>query len=231
MDGVPGTRNEKVVGSIPTGGSTSDQRKRWPDILVPKRSWCGMWCEWPYAAPHGQGEAKGEARFLLEVYERRHPRTDATVEQLIERHLTDADLGFKTRKNYRSQADKHIIPCIGHQKVRAVDANITDSFYSELRRGRDHCNRRPRIDHRTTRAHDCDERCKPDVCKPLSESSILYIHQILSGAFRRAVRGCQPTRSTSQSRRRHRNPSLVPRRWTRPRASSLKHGRTPTGAR
>jgi len=39
----------------------------------------------------------------------------------------------QTRKNYRSQAEKHIIPCIGQRKVRAVDADISDSFYAELR--------------------------------------------------------------------------------------------------
>jgi integrase len=103
------------------------------------------------------------ADFVYEVYERRHPRTDATVRQLIERHLIDAKLGIKTRINYRSQADKHIIPCIGQQKVRAVDADIADSFYSELRRCRDHCDGKPRVDHRTDRPHECDQRCKPHV--------------------------------------------------------------------
>jgi integrase/DNA-binding transcriptional regulator YhcF (GntR family) len=141
------------------------------------------------AGPKAEEQAQAVlARFRLEVYERRHPRSDATVEQLLERHLADAKLGFKTKKNYRSQADKHIIPFIGRQKVRAIDADVTDSFYSELRRCRDHCDRQPRIDHRTARPHDCDERCRPHVCQPLSETSILYIHQILSGAFRRAVR-------------------------------------------
>jgi integrase len=67
-------------------------------------------------------------RFRLEVYERRHPRTDATVEQLLERHQANAKLGFKTKENYRSQADKNIIPFIGRQKVRAIDADVTDSF-------------------------------------------------------------------------------------------------------
>jgi hypothetical protein len=38
------TRNGKVIGSIPTGGFTSDRRRRWPGSLVPKPSWC----EWPY---------------------------------------------------------------------------------------------------------------------------------------------------------------------------------------
>jgi len=86
------------------------------------------------AGPTAEREAeKVLARFLREVYERRHPRTDATVQQLIDRHLADAKLGIKTRKNYRSQAEKHIIPCIGQRKVRAVDADISDSFYAELR--------------------------------------------------------------------------------------------------
>jgi hypothetical protein len=70
------------------------------------------------AGPNAEAEAKRIlAGFVHEVYERRHPRTDATVRQLIERHLTDAKLGIKTRINYRSQTERHIIPCIGHQKV------------------------------------------------------------------------------------------------------------------
>jgi hypothetical protein len=82
-----------------------------------------------------------------------------------------------------SQAEKHIIPCIGRHKVRAINADITDSFYSELRRCRDHCDGRPQVQHRTAQPHDCDGRCKPHVCKPLSESSILYIHQSSAARF------------------------------------------------
>ena len=106
------------------------------------------------AGPNAEHEAKVvTARFINEVYERRHPRTDATLAQLIDRHIADAKLGIKTRKNYRSQADKHIVACIGHVKVRAIGADITDSFYAELRRCRDHCDKRPRVDHRTARPH------------------------------------------------------------------------------
>jgi hypothetical protein len=43
-----------------------------------------------------------------------------------------------------------------------------DAFYAELRRCRDHCNGRPQIQHRTIQQHDCDERCRSHVCKPLS---------------------------------------------------------------
>jgi hypothetical protein len=74
------------------------------------------------------------------------------------------------------------------RRCRRGLSRVTDSFYSELRRCREHCNGRPQVQHRTTHRHNCDERCRPHVCKPLNESSILYIHQILSGAFRRAVR-------------------------------------------
>jgi hypothetical protein len=52
-----------------------------------------------------------KAEFIAQVRAERHPRTDATVQQLIDQHLDDAKLGFKTRINYRSQAEKHIIPC------------------------------------------------------------------------------------------------------------------------
>ncbi|TCN36870.1 site-specific recombinase XerD [Kribbella orskensis] len=141
------------------------------------------------AGPDAQAKAEAlRAEFVAEVYQRRHPRTDATVEQLLERHLKDGIFGTKTLKNYRGQADKHIVPCIGFTKVRRVDAEIIESFYSELRRCNDHCEGKPRTDHRTGLAHECDSRCKPHKCTPLKESSILYIHQILSGAFRRAVR-------------------------------------------
>jgi len=89
------------------------------------------------AGPNVDREAeKVRTRLLSDVYERRHPRTDATVAQPIDRHLADARLGIKTRINYRSQADKHIVPCIGREKIRTVDATITDSFYAELRRCR-----------------------------------------------------------------------------------------------
>lgn len=36
--------------------------------------------------------------------------------------------------------------------------------------------------------HQCDERCKPHQCRPLSNGSVRYIHFILSGALKRAVR-------------------------------------------
>jgi hypothetical protein len=47
------------------------------------------------AGPNAEAKAgRILAGFIHEVNERRHPRTDATVRQLIERHLADAKLGI-----------------------------------------------------------------------------------------------------------------------------------------
>lgn len=44
------------------------------------------------------------------------------------------------------------------------------------------------IDHRTPGKHDCDERCRAHVCKPLEPASVRKIHNILSGAYKQAIR-------------------------------------------
>ena len=44
------------------------------------------------------------------------------------------------------------------------------------------------IEHHTAGEHDCDKRCGPHVCKPLGTSSVRQIHNLLNGAFTRAVR-------------------------------------------
>ncbi|MGB6161298.1 MAG: tyrosine-type recombinase/integrase [Pseudonocardiaceae bacterium] len=141
------------------------------------------------AGPSAHVEAqKALHRLANQVDERRNPRTNATVDQLLDRHFEIAELEVNTLANYRSLAEKHIRPLIGSVKVGALDGNLFDSFYATLRRCRDHCDRRPRVDHRTQGPHQCDERCKPHQCRPLSNGSIRYIHFILSGALKRAVR-------------------------------------------
>lgn len=128
-------------------------------------------------------------KFLNQVYERRHPRTNATVNQMLDRYFTEADLEYNTLDGYLGYAKKHIRPLLGNQKVGSLDAGIMDSFYAELRRCRDHCKKsKGQIDHRTPRDHECDQRCRPHTCKPLAASTIRQIHFILSGALKRAVR-------------------------------------------
>ncbi|MFC7342038.1 tyrosine-type recombinase/integrase [Saccharopolyspora griseoalba] len=93
-----------------------------------------------------------------------------------------------TRQQYRDYVRKHIAPFIGEEPVGRIDADILDSLYAELRRCRDHCTNKRRVDHRTSRNHECDERCRPHQCKPLGATAIRQIHYLLSGAYKRAVR-------------------------------------------
>ncbi|TCC64747.1 GntR family transcriptional regulator [Kribbella pittospori] len=139
--------------------------------------------------PKAAEEAERAIRRLQsQVDERRQPRTNASVSQLIERHLELAELDETTRRTYRGYVRNHIEPLIGHVKVGAVDADVLDSYYAELRRCRHHCDRRPFTEHRTKTQHECDQRCRPHECRPLGASTVRQIHFILSGAFRQAVR-------------------------------------------
>ncbi|MCE0763486.1 site-specific integrase [Pseudonocardia kujensis] len=142
--------------------------------------------------PGPRARAQAEAartRMLNEVDERRSPRTSATVNQLLDRYLEMIDVSSSTPVMYTRYLENHVRPFIGELKAGAVDPDALDSLYAELRRCRIHCRPRSRqIDHRTPRPHECDERCGPHVCKPLSNTTIRHIHHLLSGAYKRAVR-------------------------------------------
>jgi hypothetical protein len=88
-------------------------------------------------------------RLLNEVNERRSPRTNATVNQLLDKYLDIFDGDRGTLQKYHGYVRKHIAPFIGQVKVGELDADILDSLYAELRRCRVHCDGRKRIDHRT----------------------------------------------------------------------------------
>jgi integrase len=127
-------------------------------------------------------------RLLNQVAEKRQPRTNATVDQLLDRHFEVSSWERTTRVTYVGYADKHIRPLIGRVQVGALDAGVFDSFYAELRRCRDHCGRKRYVDHRTPQPHECDDRCRAHECRPLGASTIRQVHFILSGALKRAVR-------------------------------------------
>jgi integrase len=131
---------------------------------------------------------EARTRLLNQVDEKRQPRTNATVNQLLDRHFDMSTWERSTRATYVGYADKHIRPLIGNVQVGALNAGVFDSFYAELRRCRDHCGRKRYIDHRTSHPHECDERCRRHECRPLGASTIRQIHFILSGALKRAVR-------------------------------------------
>ena len=94
------------------------------------------------AGPKAAAQAEAvRTRLLNQVDERRHPRTSATVDQLLDRHFEMATLEPTTLATYVGYATKHIRPLIGQLQVGALDADVFDSFYAELRRCRDHCDR------------------------------------------------------------------------------------------
>lgn len=141
------------------------------------------------AGPDAERRARAARdRFISQVQERRNPRTSATVDQLLHRYLEHFDGAPKTLTLYRGYVRKHISPFLGHIKVGALDADVLDAFYAELRRCRDHCTGRQFVQHRTTGKHECDHRCGPHRCRPLGPTTIRHMHFILSGAYKRAVR-------------------------------------------
>lgn len=127
-------------------------------------------------------------RLLLQVAERRNPKSSATIDQLLERYLEQFQGAPNTLDLYRTHVRNHISPCLGSVKVGRLDAEILDSFYAELRRCRRHCSRKRLTDRRVPGEHDCDSRCRPHECKPLTATTIRHIHFILSGAYKKAVR-------------------------------------------
>jgi hypothetical protein len=108
-----------------------------------------------------------ECRLAGQVDERRHPGTTATVDQLLDKHFELVTLERSTLATYKGYADKHIRPLIGMAPVGSLDADLFDSFYGQLRRCREHCDRRKYIEHRTSGDHACDGRCRPHSCTPL----------------------------------------------------------------
>ena len=176
-----------------------------------------MWLRETVPARGTDAETAAEAekvltRLLNQVDERRSPRTEVTVNQLIDRWLDVIDVERKTRAGYVSKIEKHVRPTIGRSQVGRVTAETLDTLYARMRRCRDHCGGKSYVQHRTTREHVCDEHsprrrcqkevtgdpnadcrwcdrtCGPHVCVPLAAGSIRVIHAILSGAFQRAIR-------------------------------------------
>jgi integrase len=150
------------------------------------------------AGPDAAAEAERvRTRLLNEIDERRNPRTKATVNQLMDRYLDVLDVEESTRKGYVGYINNHIRPVLGELPVAKLDGEVLDSFYGQLRRCRVRCLGKVKVDHRTTAAHECAERCRAHVCRPLAASTVRQVHWILSGALERAVRwrwvGVSPT--------------------------------------
>jgi len=131
---------------------------------------------------------RARTRLQSQVDERRSPRTRATVNQLMDRYLSTLDVDETTRRGYEGYISNHIRPLIGSLQVGRLDGETIDSFYAILRRCRAHCDGRFFVEHHADEAHECTDKCRPHVCRPLATSSIRQVHFCLSGALKRAVR-------------------------------------------
>lgn len=141
------------------------------------------------AGPDATDEAERErTRLLNQVDEGRNPRTKATVDQLMDRYLELLDVDTNTRRGYEGYIRNHVRPLLGKLPLGRLDGETLDSFYTILRTCRAHCGGRKFTEHRTNRPHECDDRCGPHECRPLSTSAIRQVHWCLSGALKRAVR-------------------------------------------
>ncbi|MCO1658911.1 tyrosine-type recombinase/integrase [Pseudonocardia humida] len=198
---------------MPPSGSTRRQRQRGEIETLPSGSLrvrvyagvdpiSGKRHHLTEVIPAGKDAAKlaekARTRMQAEVDERRNPRTRATVAQLMERYLDVLQIEDTTRAGYERLVRLHIGPLLGRLAVGRIDGETLDSFYRELRRCRTHCGGRPVDEHHTDGEHTCDKRCGPHRCRPLSTSSVRQTHNLLNGAFTRAVRwrwvGSNPVR-------------------------------------
>jgi integrase len=140
--------------------------------------------------PRASADAeKARTRLLAQVNQRRAPRTRATVNELMDRYLQQADVERTTLVRYESCVRVHVRPLLGDLDISRLDGDVLDSFFATLRRCRTHCNGRNRdIEHRTAREHGCDARCRPHQCRPLANATLRKIHSCLNDACKRAVR-------------------------------------------
>ena len=91
-----------------------------------------------------------------------------------------ADLERRGKESLTCYLRKHIAPLLGEHPIGSVNAQLLDSFYAELRRCRDHCQGRPRVDHHQAGGeHRCDRRCRAHVCRPLAAWTVRKIHYLI----------------------------------------------------
>ncbi len=146
-------------------------------------------------------------KLRAEVANATSARTNATLSHLLDEWLRTHDAAETTLANYRWLADSFVIPVMGDvslAKLIRLGPKAFEQLYAELRSCRRRCKGVALVDHRTTLAHKCDERCRQHECTPLAPTSVRKIHAVLSGAFTAAVRwgwvGVSPLDSAIQPR-------------------------------
>lgn len=100
-------------------------------------------------------------KLLNQIDERRHPRSNVTVGEVIDSWLEVADLATVTRRRYVQLIDAYIKPTFGTRPAAELDVELLERFYARLQRCNKLCNGTRRRDH---------------TCDPLSCSTVRQIH-------------------------------------------------------
>ena len=86
------------------------------------------------AGPQARARAKRVREDLVRrVMEGRTPRTNASLRQLIERHLAVSEIEPRTKRALEGYLRRHIVPVLGGRPIGGVNAEVLDALYAELR--------------------------------------------------------------------------------------------------
>jgi integrase len=124
---------------------------------------------------------KLRTKFLAQVDENRHPRSNVTFVAVLERYLTTVAGEEHTLYWYGSLITNYIEPTFQKEKAGKITAEMLDMFYARLGRCNEQCEgrRAGRVDPPTG---------KPHRCTPLKPSTIRKIHFFIRPALAAAIR-------------------------------------------
>ncbi|WP_326957614.1 tyrosine-type recombinase/integrase [Amycolatopsis sp. NBC_01286] len=126
-------------------------------------------------------------RLLNEVDEQRHPKTKVDIGHLVLNYQDERKAARTTIEKDGSLIARHIIPYIGSKSATKDARKTIRALYKDCQRCRHHCTNTNWIEHRTSRKHECDARCRKHRCKGLANNTVRKIHAILSGAYTMAL--------------------------------------------
>ncbi|ASU77506.1 hypothetical protein CDG81_03365 [Actinopolyspora erythraea] len=110
---------------------------------------------------------------MSQVDEKRHPRSNVTVSQVLEQWLEVARHEDSTRERYQDLIRLYIEPIFGATAAARIDAELLERCYARLRDCKDLCG---------------GKRAKDHECTPLAANTVRKMHFIFRSAFDRAVR-------------------------------------------
>lgn len=128
--------------------------------------------------------------FRAQVLKQHSVTSSVPFSHAVDQWMRNGEIEDSTRAGYVNYIEHYIRPAIGKLPVSKVNARTLESFYTELRRCRIHCDGKPFIEkHKKSGDHDCvTEECKPHKCSPLAASTVRQIHSVISGTMSAAER-------------------------------------------